>query len=79
MKHLTLAAAFTMLAVPAFAGQCPADMAAIDEAMATAQLSEAEMAEVKALRAEGEEQHAAGDHEASVETLAEAKAMLGIE
>ena len=55
------------------------DMAKIDEAMQTASLSEAEMAEVKDLRAKGEELHKSGDHAASVETLAKAKEMLGVE
>lgn len=78
MKHLTLAAALALFASPALAGQCPADMAAIDAAMETAQLSEAEMAEVKALREKGEAQHKAGDHAASVATLAKAKDKLGL-
>lgn len=78
MKHLTLVAALALFAAPALAGQCPADMAEIDAAMETAQLSEAEMAEVKALRAEGEAQHKAGDHAASVATLAAAKEKLGL-
>lgn len=80
MKHLTLAATFFLFAGPAFAGQCPTDMAAIDEALATSPaLSEAQMAEVESLRAEGEALHESGDHAASVATLAEAKGILGIE
>lgn len=78
MKHILIAAALTFAAVPAVAGQCPADMSKIDAALATAELSEADMAEVTALRAEGEALHASGDHAASVETLAKAKALLGI-
>ena len=78
MKHLLIVAAFSLVVAPAFAGQCPADMAEIDAAMQSAQLSEAEMAEVKALRAEGEALHNAGDHAASVETLAKAKDILGL-
>ncbi|SEK29259.1 hypothetical protein SAMN05443999_101153 [Roseovarius azorensis] len=77
MKYLTLAAAL-FLAAPAIAGQCPADMAKIDAALESASLSEADMAKVKELRALGEEQHEAGDHAASVATLAEAKEMLGV-
>jgi hypothetical protein len=37
------------------------------------------MAKVKELRAKGEELHSAGDHQESIETLAEAKEILGIE
>ncbi len=78
MKHLIFTAAFSLFAIPAIAGQCPADMAEIDAAMETAQLSEAKMAEVKALRAEGEALHNSGDHAASVETLGKAKEILGL-
>jgi hypothetical protein len=70
-----LAAAF---AAPAFAYHCPADMAKIDAALATATLSEEDMAKVKELRARGEEEHNAGNHDASVATLAEAMALLGL-
>ena len=53
-------------------------MADIDAALATASLSEEDMAKVMELRATGEEEHAAGNHQASVDALAEAKALLGI-
>jgi len=79
MKRIIAAAAISLLALPAFAFQCPADMAAIDEAMASATLSEDDMAKVQELRMQGEELHAAGDHQASVDALAEAKMLLGIE
>ncbi|UWR95036.1 hypothetical protein [Phaeobacter inhibens] len=79
MKQLTLAAAITLLALPLLAGQCPADIAAIDAALAAGtELSEADLATVQELRDEGQSLHDAGDHDASVQTLAEAKAMLGI-
>lgn len=71
----TLAAAF---AAPAFAFQCPADMRKIDAALETASLSEADLAKVKELRARGETEHKAGQHAASVATLAEAMALLGL-
>ena len=80
MKKLILAFVTALaFSAPAFAGQCPADMAKIDEAMSTAELSEADSAKVQELRQMGEEQHESGDHAASVATLAEAKAILGIE
>ncbi|MEW2914901.1 hypothetical protein [Leisingera sp. JC11] len=79
MKHLTLAAAITLLASPLLAGQCPADIAAIDAALAAGtELSEADLATVQELRDEGQALHDSGDHASSVATLAEAKAMLGI-
>lgn len=54
------------------------DMKIIDEAMQSASLSEADMAKVMELRALGEAQHDAGDHAASVATLAEAMVVLGL-
>jgi len=78
MKYLALITTLA-LATPAVAGQCPMDMAKIDTAMQEASLSESEMATVTELRALGEEQHEAGDHAASVATLAEAKDILGID
>jgi len=81
LKKTVLAAfAAAFVALPAVAAQCPLDMKKIDEALAASpQLSEEQMNEVKALRTQGEEQHKSGDHAGSVETLAKAKAMLGIE
>ena len=75
---LTLAAALAF-ATPAFASQCPGDIAKIDAAMQAANLSEADLAEVTAFRATGEQQHASGNHAASIETLAKAKKILTIE
>ncbi|MBZ0162232.1 MAG: hypothetical protein K8H74_05940 [Notoacmeibacter sp.] len=78
-RTILLACATTLaLTVNAFAFHCPADMAKIDEALQTASLSESDLAKVKELRAQGEEEHNAGNHTASVETLAEAMKLLGI-
>lgn len=78
MKHLATAALVTLLASPAAAHQCPADMAQIDRALPSASLSAADLAKVRQLRAQGEAQHKAGDHGASVKSLAQAKALLGL-
>lgn len=78
MKHLITAALLACLAGPAAAHQCPADMAQIDRALQSARLSAADLAKVKELRAEGEAQHKAGQHGASVKSLAQAKAILGL-
>ncbi len=64
MKMLITAGLLAVLASPALAFQCPADMAAIDAALETANLSEADLARVKELRATGEAEHAAGNHQA---------------
>jgi hypothetical protein len=81
MKTIVLAALFAvLLALPASAAQCPADMAAIDAALAAGPaLTTEQLAEVERLRTEGEVLHEAGDHQGSVDALAEAKAILGIE
>lgn len=78
----TMISAFALTAAlttsMAFAGSCPMDMKQIDAAMASSSLSAADMAKVKALRAQGEEMHKSGDHAASVEILNKAKALLKI-
>lgn len=78
MKKIICVAAMLVFATPAFAFHCPADMAEIDAALPSASLSDEQMAQVEELRALGEKQHQAGDHAASIETLAKAKALLGI-
>ncbi|WP_119460662.1 hypothetical protein [Rhodospirillaceae bacterium SYSU D60014] len=81
MKRFLLAvvAVFSIIA-PAFAFHCPADMAKIDAALAeNPSLSADQLAEVKRLRAEGEEAHAAGNHQESVDKLAQAMSILGIQ
>lgn len=73
------AAASMLFATAAFAFHCPADMKKIDEAMAkNPKLTEAQMAEVKKYRAEGETLHKAGKHQESVDTLSKAMAILNI-
>jgi len=80
MKALLAAAALAFtLAGPAFAFQCPMDMAKIDAALQTASLSDAQKAEVMQLREEGERLHQTGQHQASVDALAQAKEILGIQ
>lgn len=79
LRYLSAAALAAFVATSAHAFQCPADMAAIDAALETASLSDADRATVMELRAEGETLHASGDHQASIDALAEAKALLGIE
>ena len=81
MKRILPAAfALTLLSGPAFAFHCPADMAKIDAALAAGpQISAEQLAEVQRLRAEGEEYHAAGQHQESVDALAKAMEILGIQ
>lgn len=74
----------TLLVLLSFSGlasaaHCPADMKKIDAALAgKPTLTADQMTEVKKLRAEGEAQHKAGDHKASVDSLGKAMKILGI-
>ena len=64
---------------PAVAGTCPNIMKKVDAALASSpQVSAAQMTEVTKLRAEGEAQHKAGSHAASVDSLNKALAILGV-
>ncbi|HET9471070.1 MAG TPA: hypothetical protein VFO24_08195 [Usitatibacter sp.] len=78
-RTLTLAAGLLFASGAAFAFHCPKDMAQIDAALAkNPKLSDAQMKEVKELRAKGEAEHKAGQHQASVDDLAKAKQILGL-
>lgn len=74
-----IAAVMFAIASSAYAMHCPMDMKKIDEALAKKpNISTEKLAEVKKLRAEGEELHKAGKHQESVDTLGKAMAILGI-
>jgi hypothetical protein len=61
-----------------FAHNCPNEMKAIDAALTGTKLTGAELAKVRALRANGEKAHADGKHSESMKALGEAKKLLGI-
>jgi hypothetical protein len=63
----------------AVAHGCPGEMKKIDNALPTAKLTPQNMSKVKELRAKGEEEHKAGKHTESMNTLAEAKKIVGIQ
>jgi hypothetical protein len=78
-RAFAIAAVFALLSGTAFARHCPADMAKIDAALAAKpKLSDAQMSEVKKLRAEGETLHNGGKHMESEEALAKAMKILKI-
>jgi hypothetical protein len=80
LSIVTLATAALFAAGSAFAFHCPADMAKIDAALAkNPKLTDAQMAEVKKQRADGEELHKAGKHQESVDTLAKAMKTLNVQ
>ena len=81
MKKTTIAMLLSgaLMSTTALAYHCPADMKKIDAALAASpKLTAEQMTQVTKLRAEGEAQHKAGSHQASVDKLAEAMAILGI-
>ena len=74
-----LATSLALASGAAFAFHCPADMKKIDQALGkNPKLSAEQLAEVKKQRAEGEVLHKAGEHQASVDTLAKAMKTLNI-
>lgn len=81
MKKITisaLAVCASLAAGSAFAYSCPNDMAAIEDALASSELSDSQLDKVEALLEKGGDLHTKGDHAASVKALGEAKAILGI-
>ncbi|PAU66172.1 hypothetical protein BZL41_02785 [Pseudomonas sp. PIC25] len=78
MRRLFAFFAAALISTPLWAMHCPADMAKIDEILKTSPPSDpATLAQVKKLRAEGEELHKAGNHAQSVQVLGEALNLLG--
>jgi hypothetical protein len=78
MKRLALAVVAIAFASAAWANSCPREMKAIDDALPKAKLDAQQMAQVKKLRAEGEQLHKAGKHGESMAALGKAKGILGI-
>ena len=79
IRAFALLAALSLFSATALARHCPADMKKIDEALAKKPtLTDAQMADVKKWRAEGEELHKAGKHPESEATLAKAMEVLKI-
>ena len=79
IRAIALAASLALASGAALAFHCPADMKKIDEAMSkNPKLTEAQAADVKKYRAEGEALHKAGKHQESVDTLAKAMKILNV-
>jgi hypothetical protein len=75
-----LFAAAMLFAGSALAFHCPQEMKKIDDALAkNPKLTDAQMAQVKKDRADGEALHKAGKHQESLDTLAKAEKTLGIQ
>jgi hypothetical protein len=77
-RTILVASLFALTSGVAYAGTCPKHMKAIDAALPKAKLSDAQMADVKKYRAEGETFHKAGKHSDSLAVLGKAEKILGI-
>jgi hypothetical protein len=78
MKRVALFIALAFTAGIALADNCTDEMKVVDTALPKADLPADKIAEVKKLRAQGEELHKAGKHDDSVAALGKAKRALGI-
>ncbi len=78
MKRAAFFVAWMFSAELALAHNCPNEMKAIDAALPKAKLTAAQAADVKKLRAEGEQLHKDGKHAESMAALGKAKGILGL-
>lgn len=87
IPSIIVAVSLALASGSAFAFSCPKDMKAIDAALAkNPKLTDAQMAEVKKLRADGEKYHKASPHKSrdpnddkeAMDAFANAKKILGI-
>jgi hypothetical protein len=78
LRSIIVAMALALASGTVFASSCPKEMKAIDAALPAAKLSDAQMKEVKQLRADGEKLHKEGKHSESMAALGKAKKMLGM-
>jgi hypothetical protein len=79
MRPLLALIAGLVVAGGAWAHNCPNEMKAIDARLATKPALSKDVADkVAKLRASGETHHKAGQHDASMKDLGEAKKLLGI-
>jgi hypothetical protein len=78
MTRIALTAALVLVSSLALAHNCPNEWKAIDAALPKAKLDDKQMAEVKKLRADGEQLHKDGKHSESMATLGKAKKILKI-
>ncbi len=76
---IALTAVATTITTPAQANNCLTDISKINAALPSAKITETVKARVMELQAQGTKLHEDGKHEQSVQTLAEAKVLLGIE
>jgi len=69
----------SLMAAPALAGQCQDDIAKIDKALATMELSPDERAQLDDMRNQAVQLCGAGNEQEGIDVTTEAKAMLNIQ
>ena len=80
MKNMLCACTvLSALSTAAFAGQCQDDIAKIDEALATQELSKDQKAQLDDMRNQAVQLCGAGNESEGLDVTAEAKAMLNIQ
>jgi Skp family chaperone for outer membrane proteins len=80
MKTMIYAAAIlAALSSASLAGQCQDDIAAIDQALATAELDADSRAQLEDMRNQAVQLCGAGNEDEGLDVTAEAKAMLGLQ
>ena len=80
MKNMLCACAIlSAISTAAFAGQCQDDIAKIDEALATQELSKDQKAELDDMRKQAVQLCGAGNESEGLDVTTEAKAMLNIQ
>jgi hypothetical protein len=78
MKRIVLAAVVLAFAAPAYAGNCPNEIKAIDAALQSASVDSGKKAQAKQLRDQADAAHKAGNHAVSMKAATDAKQLLGI-
>ena len=78
-RLLALLALASLWASPALAGQCQDDIAKIDKALATMELSPDERAQLDDMRNQAVQLCGAGNEQEGIDVTTEAKAMLNIQ
>ena len=76
VRMIAAGAVLVAIAGSAYAYQCPLLVIKIDKSLAAANLSAAQLEEIKQLRDDGEAKHKAGRHGDAVKTLNKALAQL---
>jgi hypothetical protein len=80
LRHFVVMLCLLIFSSSAFAYRCSIDMRKIDEALSkNPAITEAQEAEVRKLRAEGEALHKKGKHKESVEALHKALEILDVQ